>query len=253
MQAFVEVTFMYDVTFSIIVVSLNAEKTIETTLNSILEQTCTDYEVVIKDGKSKDNTLGMIPKDERIRIYSEADRSVYDAMNQALNYTKGKFIIFMNCGDTFYSPHVLERFQKIIQEQALRGNELLYGNYAKGGKESTQCSLIDERYLIKSGLCHQTVFFGKEVFDKIGGFDDTMLICADYEIMVRAFFAENPYIYVNEVVCNYLGGGLSEMEKNIPLVKKEGNIVRRRYFSSAKRCQYIFDRILKRLKKSRML
>jgi len=87
---------MYDVTFSIIVVSLNAEKTIGITLNSILEQTCTDYEIVIKDGKSKDNTLGMIPENEKIRIYSESDRSVYDAMNQALDYAKGKFIIFMN-------------------------------------------------------------------------------------------------------------------------------------------------------------
>jgi len=244
---------MYDVTFSIIVVSLNAEKTIGITLNSILEQTCTDYEIVIKDGKSKDNTLGMIPENEKIRIYSESDRSVYDAMNQALDYAKGKFIIFMNCGDTFYSPHVLERFYKVVQEQALNGSELLYGNYAKDGKVSTQCSVIDERYLIKSGLCHQTVFFGKEVFDKIGGFDDTMLICADYEIMVRAFFAGNRYIYVNEVVCNYLGGGLSEMKKNIPLVKKEGNIVRKRYFSGVKRYQYVFDKILKRLKKSRML
>lgn len=240
---------MNEVTFSIIVACLNAEKTIETTLNSILKQTCTDYEIIIKDGQSQDHTLDKIPENDRIKVYSQEDKSVYDAMNQALDFVSGRFVIFMNCGDTFYSPYVLEKFEMVIQEQALEGNEILYGNYAKNGQEYAQCPHIDRKYMIQSGLCHQTVFFGREIFAQIGKFDDDMLICADYEIMVRAFLTGSSYIYVNEVVCHYLGGGLSEVKENIPLVKREGALVRERYFSKTERCQYFLGRVFKRIKK----
>ena len=242
---------MSAVMFSVIVVCLNAEKTISRTLDSILGQTCGDYEIIIKDGKSKDHTLSMIPEGENIRVYSQADKSVYDAMNQAVDYAKGQFIIFMNCGDTFHGPDVLEKAMAVIQSQSLKGSEVLYGNYAKGGHIYTQCPQIGKTYLIRKGLCHQTVFFGREIFEKYGKFDDSMLICADYEIMVRAFFAGSKYIYVNEVICDYLGGGLSEQEKNIPMVKKEGSIVRKRYFSKVERYQYFFEKILQHTGRSK--
>lgn len=241
---------MSDVMFSVIVVCLNAEKTISRTLDSILEQTCGDYEIIVKDGESKDYTLSLVPEGENIRVYSQADKSVYDAMNQAVDYAKGRFIIFMNCGDTFYSPYVLEKVMAVIQSQSLKGSELLYGNYAKGGQIFKQCPQIETTYLIRKGLCHQTVFFGREIFEKYGKFDDKMLICADYEIMVRAFFAGRKYIYMNEVICDYLGGGLSEQEKNIPMVKKEGGIVRKRYFSKVERLQYFIEKILQHIGRS---
>lgn len=238
---------MQDVTFSIIVVSLNAEKTMGITMDSILGQTCSDYEVIVKDGKSRDNTLNIIPKDERIRVYSQKDKSVYDAMNQALDYVKGCYVIFMNCGDTFYNSDVLKQVKEVIRNKNLCGQEVLYGNYAKDGQVYTQSPVIDKKYLIKSGLCHQTVFFGKGIFDKVGKFDDSMRICADYEIMVRAFVAGYSYVYINEVICNYLGGGLSEMQENLPLVKKEGKTVRTRYFSVSERSNYFIKKVIDRI------
>ena len=87
--------------FSIVVVSLNAETTIAKTINSVLKQTCEDYEIIVKDGLSKDNTIKNIPQSEKIKVYEKADKSIYDAMNQGIEYANGKFICFLNCGDYF--------------------------------------------------------------------------------------------------------------------------------------------------------
>ena len=73
--------------FSVIVVSLNAGGLIGLTVSSALSQTCDDYEIIVKDGKSTDDTLNNIPEDGRIKLFSEPDRSLYDAMNQAISYS----------------------------------------------------------------------------------------------------------------------------------------------------------------------
>lgn len=87
--------------FSILVVTLNAEKEIDATIESIQAQSYQNYEVVIKDGLSKDNTLKHIPKDDRYKVYSQRDTSVYDGMNQAIECASGEYIIFLNAGDAF--------------------------------------------------------------------------------------------------------------------------------------------------------
>ena len=81
--------------FSIIVVSFNAGQTISNTINSILSQTFHDYEIVVKDGLSKDDTLKCIPKSEKIRVYSQDDCGIYDAMNQAIDLSTGKYVCFL--------------------------------------------------------------------------------------------------------------------------------------------------------------
>ena len=117
--------------FSIIIVSLNAESVIGATLASALAQSCEDFEIIVKDGGSTDGTLEHIPEDGRIRIYRESDRSVYDAMNQALSHANGEFLIFMNCGDTFATPEVLEEVKRFTEEGNQPEPEIIYGNYYK--------------------------------------------------------------------------------------------------------------------------
>ena len=233
--------------FSVIVVCLNAEKTIKSTLNSILCQTFKDYEIIIKDGVSKDNTIKLIPEDKRIHTIINTDSSVYDAMNQALNYANGQYIIFMNCGDTFYDSGVLERIYDQIVVNQLEGMEVIYGDYIKNQKEYKQTPIIDRKYMINGGLCHQTVFFGRKVFEEYGNFDVNFRICADYEIMARVLANNVRYIHINIPICNYLGGGISEKAENINLVKKEGKLVRQRYFNRIERTLYYLRKIVRKL------
>lgn len=199
----------------------------------------------MKDGGSNDRTLELIPESDRIIAISKLDNSIYDAMNQAVRYVNGRYVIFMNCGDTFYSNTVLEKVSKLIKENKLSDEELIYGNYCKGKTIYYQPHIINKSYLIRAGLCHQTVFFGSELFKKYGDFNTRFTICADYEIMVRLFMQGIPYIYIEETICNYLGGGVSEKAENIKIVKNEGAIIRRKYFSVLLRFLYIIRKVTK--------
>ena len=83
--------------FSIIVVCLNPGEKLNKTLDSILQQTCQDYEIVVKDGGSRDGSIEGMRKEARICLYVEKDKGIYDAMNQAVAAAKGDFILFLNC------------------------------------------------------------------------------------------------------------------------------------------------------------
>ena len=106
--------------FSIIVVALNPGERLERTLRSILEQTFTDYEVIIKDGGSKDGSAdfikeeGILEKYPQIRMITQPDKSIYDGMNQAVSYAEGKYVQFLNCGDLFYDKEVLKKTAEFI-------------------------------------------------------------------------------------------------------------------------------------------
>ena len=109
-------------TFSIIVVCLNAGDKLHKTIESILNQTESDYEIVVKDGGSTDDSVKTLLPDDKMRVYCEADKSIYDAMNQALAHAKGEYVCFLNCGDYFYDRTVLSRVKQ--QAEQLRGRQL---------------------------------------------------------------------------------------------------------------------------------
>ena len=90
-------------------VCLNAGERLKETIDSILNQKYSNYEVIIKDGGSTDGSIQALPKDERIHLYEQKDNGIYDAMNQAVGYATGDYFIFLNAGDSFYSDTVLNK------------------------------------------------------------------------------------------------------------------------------------------------
>lgn len=110
--------------FSIIVVCLNPGEKLHQTVGSILAQTCQDFEVVVKDGGSRDGSIEKLSKSlgnlesRNIRLYAEKDSGIYDAMNQAAAHARGEFLIFMNCGDVFFDENVLEKIEQYIRAEA---------------------------------------------------------------------------------------------------------------------------------------
>ena len=116
--------------FSVIIVSFNASNTIEKTIQSVLAQSFTDYEIVVKDAVSTDDTLRYIPQNDKIAVYSEKDGGIYDGMNTAIKYAKGKYLIFLNCGDCFADNEVLQK----VYEKA----RVLFKGMSKGTKGTLQ-------------------------------------------------------------------------------------------------------------------
>ena len=106
--------------YSIITVSLNPGESLKKTLDSIKAQTYPEYEVIIKDGGSTDNSLAAVPKDMRYRIIYGTDKGIYDAMNMAVKGAVGDVVIFLNAGDLFYDEHVLEKMTEKIEKAKLK-------------------------------------------------------------------------------------------------------------------------------------
>lgn len=111
--------------FSVVVVALNPGEKWRGTLQSIFAQKYNDFEIIYKDGRSRDGSwealLAEYGADSRLRSFQEADKSIYDAMNQALDQVSGKYVLFLNCGDFFYDDRVLERTAEAIAKAGLPG------------------------------------------------------------------------------------------------------------------------------------
>ena len=115
--------------FSIITVTYNAENVLEDTIESVITQTYKNIEYIIIDGASTDSTLAIIEKyKERIRVISEPDKGLYDAMNKGIKLATGDYLCFLNAGDSFHEDDTLQ-----LMVHSIHGNELpdiLYGETA---------------------------------------------------------------------------------------------------------------------------
>lgn len=198
--------------FSIITVCYNSERTISKTLESVLNQTYNDYEYIIIDGMSKDNTLEIIKKYEKkfegkMRFISEKDNGIYDAMNKGISYAKGELIGMIN-SDDWYEPNALE----IMAENYSRKKyEILYGMQREWQDEKeVVCWLKNHIFLEKHMITHPTCFVTKSIYEDFGMYDLQYKSSADYDFMLRMYKKDEvTFKPVYQVISNFALGGMS--------------------------------------------
>lgn len=201
--------------FSIITVCFNAGDKLKNTLENILAQTYTDYEIIVKDGGSSDKSLEFIPKDERIKVFSEKDKGIYDAMNAAVSKASGDYVIFMNCGDSFYDENVLSNTAAKISDKP--DSRIYYGDayFKTAGEIISQPKEISESICYRHMPNHQSCFFDRKLWDD-DGFDLKYRIRADYDFFLRSYFVKNIRpAYLGITVASYEGGGYSESNRKL--------------------------------------
>lgn len=201
--------------FSIIIPTYNAEQTLKEVLDSILKQTFSDLEVLIIDGKSTDKTLAILTeysrKDSRIKWISEKDRGIYDAMNKGIHLSKGGWLYFMGSDDSFYSEFVLEEVSRFIKD-AEPWNNIIYGKVFMDFYTGKFRSDIDLLYYC---LCHQAIFYEKEVFDLIGLFSLKYNVNADWYHNLMWYSSKKvKYSYIDCCIANYARNGYSSIHKD---------------------------------------
>lgn len=191
---------------SIIIPTHNSSEKLKSCLDSVISQTITDFEVLIIDGMSKDDTIDIAKSynDGRIKIISEPDRGIYDAMNKGIEIAKGKWLYFLGSDDELYNYKVLEEILKFDSEII----DILYGNVC------VQSQIVGELYnidiLLSKNICHQSIFYKNEVFKKIGRFKEVYIAAADWQHNIR--WMKNKRIkskYIPEVVAFYNPYGFS--------------------------------------------
>ncbi|MFN5884729.1 MAG: glycosyltransferase family 2 protein [Bacteroidota bacterium] len=192
---------------SIITVVYNGAQLIAETLQSAIEQSYTNIELVVVDGGSTDGTLNAAKQfsSKISTIISEPDKGIYEAMNKGIKAAKGEWIYFLNVGDRFYDSHVLQDiFSKDLSQfdfvyaQVETINEPTGINYING----KPVNLSD--FYTHYPICHQATFTRKNAFDKIGGYDISYKLAADTEWFVR-FFKQcvNKAMFIPRIVSFY--------------------------------------------------
>jgi glycosyltransferase involved in cell wall biosynthesis len=216
--------------FSILTVCLNAGPLLAETINSVVDQTCPDFEVIIKDGGSTDGSLNFLSSDNQIQLIIKPDHGIYDAMNQALKMAKGEYILFLNAGDSFVSKDVL---QKILAFSTGKKPSLIYTDYLKGpGKTLIRNPAhLTSSYLMRTMICHQSCFFRKECYDQSGDFNLNYQVAADYDFLVRVIHKnKGSHLHYPYPAIQYQGGGYSI--NNMSRSLREVIEIRKKNFSS---------------------
>ena len=205
---------------SIITITYNAEKWLERTMQSVLAQTCTDYEYIIVDGASKDGTVDIVRRLEpqfkgRLSWKSEPDKGLYDAMNKGIARAKGDFLWFMNAGDEIYAPDTLTHVAAAATEET----DIVYGKAcivnAEGLKVSEHHKVTPpnlQRKHLLNGLVvsHQAILVRCSI---AGTYNKDYRICADYDWVVRAVTASRKNTYLDEYLCKFLTEGVSKKQR----------------------------------------
>lgn len=249
--------------FSIVVVSLNPGERLEKTLDSILKQTYTDYEVILKDGGSGDGSLsglqetGFFDNKNQIKIIEQKDKSIYDGMNQAVAYVKGRYVQFLNCGDSFYSDRVLEEVAEYIEKHRKERMEskaagdfaievieeqpaIYYGNQYNQQQDTIVYSApqINDFTCYRNVPCHQVCFYDYRLFEK-RAYELKYKVRADYEHFLYSIYQEGAKgISMPVVVASYEGGGFSETRENRKRSALEHKEITAKYLGKTKAFKY---------------
>nr|MBC8490102.1 glycosyltransferase [Bacteroidota bacterium] len=166
--------------FSIITVCKDNLEELKKTHESIIAQTINDYEWIVIDGNSRDGTLGWLERTNLANWISEPDKGIFDAMNKGLNKSSGKYIIFMNSGDTFASEEVLSKARTSIENNSYP--VFIYGDSIDISEDNNEFYRKAKNYKkLWMGMItqHQAMFFKREKVGKTK-YSEEYYLTADY-------------------------------------------------------------------------
>ena len=209
---------------TIITVCLNSASTIERTIQSVLNQSYTDIEYIIIDGKSTDGTLDIINKYKdkfagRMTVYSEKDSGIYHAMNKGIKRSHGDIIGIIN-SDDWYEQNAVEDSVNAIRESG-KIDVITYGFMRNYDNENEESILFTRHeFLNRKMITHPTCFVSKSVYKKIGLFDTKYKLAADYDFIVRSYKGGIEFIPIYKLISNFkLGGASSSVKLSQEVIK----------------------------------
>ena len=197
---------------TIITPVFNGGKSIEKTIESVINQSLkSPLEYIIIDGKSTDDTLRVVEKykDKIDLVISENDKGVYDAMNKGISHASGDLIGIINADD-WYNPGALQAVEDAFAQNPTA--DIVYSpveTYFNGEYLIRFVPGNLERLPFKFTLNHPSCFIKKQVYDRLGTYDLTYSIAADYDFILRAYGAGFSFHYVEPSLASYSLNGLS--------------------------------------------
>ena len=215
---------------TVITINRNNAAGLEKTMRSVLMQACKDFEYIVIDGASTDNSVGVIKRlagqfGNRLKWISEPDKGIYNAMNKGIRMAEGEYLEFLNSGDCLVSKDVIAKMYLALEAKG--HPSILYGNMLK--EMPTGVLLKDKCFAGReiTFLCfytgtlnHSPAYIRRSLFDEYGLYDEALMIVSDWKWYLQAIILgrEKP-VYTDLDVSLFNMNGISETNK--ALEKKE--------------------------------
>lgn len=219
---------------SIITATYNSAKTINDTIKSVLSQTNKDFEYIIVDGGSTDETIDIVKSYEsefsgRLKWVSEKDKGIYDAMNKGIKMASGDIIGILNSDDYYTSDDILQTIADAFKCQNV---DAIYGDihFIKDGVPDKCVRYYSSRlfspFWLRFGFmpAHPSFYCKRDVFDKSGLYRLDYKIGSDYEMMVRLFRKHkisSRYVPKDFVTMRTGGASNSNLQSRLTLIKED--------------------------------
>lgn len=212
---------------SVVTITYNASGTLPITMESVAEQTFKDFEHVLIDGASKDDTIAIARKmgTPMLRIVSEPDKGLYDAMNKGLKFARGRYLLFLNSGDKFHATDTLQAYADAIESNS---PDIIYGDTdivdiegkRLGPRHLSAPAILTVDSFSKGMLiCHQAFMVRKDIAPR---YDTDYRFSADYDWCIRCIKASRAGDRVNlkRVTIDYLADGMTDHNKKASLIER---------------------------------
>lgn len=230
---------------SIITINYNDKVGLDRTVKSITNQTYQDFEYIVIDGGSTDGSKDIIEENKDKITYwtSEPDKGIYNAMNKGITKSNGKYLLFINSGDELFNSTVLEEVYTLIHTEDLIYFDLLQKFENHTNIHSFPHQLNFNTFVLGT-IGHPTTFIKKSLFNKIGFYNESLKIIADWEFFTLAVVKYNcTYRKVDKVLSTFYMDGISSTNKD--LIENERRYVFDTHFKNELRLAILEEFVLK--------
>lgn len=218
---------------SVVTVVYNSAALIENTVKSIINQSYSHIEYIVVDGGSTDGTIDILNRYKKniSTLISEPDRGIYDAMNKGISLATGDFVVFINSGDKFSSPNVLE---KIFSNPDAAQADVIYGdtditdsdgNIIHSRRHRPPETLDWKSFKRGMLVCHQSFIARRNLIDS---YDLTYRYAADFDWCIRILKKSKSVHNSRQVISLFLEGGQTR-KTIVPGLKERFRIMRHYY------------------------
>ena len=219
-------------TLTIITINRNNATGLEKTMQSVLSQTRSDFEYVVVDGASTDDSVAVIQRwapafSDRLKWISEPDKGIYNAMNKGIGMATGEYVQFLNSGDSLVAPDVVDRMS--VAMEAAGCPSILYGNMLKSfpdGHIEKDTSFAGEAITMLAfyvgTLNHSSAYIRRSLFDQFGLYDESLKIVSDWKWYLQVIvFGGEAAAYVDTDVTLFDMAGISETNRELSRSERE--------------------------------
>lgn len=217
---------------SIITINRNNAEGLKKTLDSVASQTCRDFEHIIIDGASSDDSVEIIKNyvassaGKNVSNWvSEPDSGIYNAMNKGIKKATGQYIALLNSGD-WYEPDTC----KIISETAKESQNDVYYGLLRYINKNNKCEMVLGRtveMLKNCMIAHPTCFISKNIYSKYL-YDENYKYAADYDLILRIYESGSSFYFIEKILANFNTYGISssyKANKESLMIQKKHNLI----------------------------